>query len=318
MTQASRDLPHSPHAIWLPYVMLAGASLFWAGNAIAGRALRGDIAPVGLNFGRWLVALVILLPVTYRSLMVQWPLVKANSRLFLALGLTGVTIFQTCLYLALQTTTAINSTLFFSLTPVVIVALSWILWRERLARPQTLGILLSLIGALFLIMQGQLNNLLAFQFNQGDLWMVLAVVLWAVYSVLLKKLPPTLTQPVILTATVLAGMLFLLPAFLITTLAGAALRLTPLNGLGILYVGIFPSVLAFLFWNRGVQAIGPNKAGMYLHLMPVFGAILSFVFLDEGLAFYHLVGAALVFGGIVLMSRGAAAPQEKSATNFTN
>lgn len=318
MTQASRELTHSPRTTWLPYVMLAGASLFWAGNAITGRALRGDISPVGINFGRWLVALVILLPLTYRALVAQWPLVRANGRLFLALGLTGVTIFQTCLYLALQTTTAINSTLFFSLTPVVIVALSWVLWRERLVRPQILGILLSLIGALFLIMQGKLAHLLAFQFNQGDLWMVLAVILWAIYSVLLKKLPPTLAQPVILTATVLAGMLFLLPAFIITTLAGAALHLTPLNGLGILYVGIFPSVLAFLFWNRGVSVIGPNKAGMYLHLMPVFGAILSFLFLDEGLAVYHLIGAALVFGGIVLMSRGAAASQDISATNFTN
>lgn len=304
MTQASQKLSPTRQAVLLPYFMLAGASLFWAGNAITGRALRGDISPVGINFGRWLVALVILLPLTYRSLLAQWPLIKAHGRLILALGLTGVTIFQTCLYLALQTTTAINSTLFFSLTPVVIVALSWGLWGERLARPQILGILLSLIGALFLIMQGRLDNLLAFRFNQGDLWMVLAVILWAIYSVLLKKLPPTLAQPVTLTATVLAGMLFLFPAFILTALAGATLRLTPLNGLGILYVGIFPSVLAFLFWNRGVQAIGPNKAGMYLHLMPVFGAILSFLFLDEGLALYHLVGAALVFGGIVLMNRG--------------
>ena len=305
MTQASRELPHPRQADLLPYLMLAGSSLFWAGNIITGRALRGEVPPFTLNFCRWGIALLVLLPFTYRQVQAQWSLVRVHGKLIVALGFTGVAAFQSCVYLAVQTTTAINTLLFLTLTPVVIVLLSWLIWGEKLSRPQRLGIVLSFMGAVFLIMQGQLDNLLAFRFNPGDLWMLLAVLLWAIYSLLLRRRPATLTQPVLLTTTIMAGLLFIIPLFLITLFNGTTMRFSLPNLLGVAYIGLFPSVLAFLFWNRGVSEVGPSRAGMFMHLMPVFGAALSFMFLGEGLALYHLGGAALVFAGIVLMSRVA-------------
>lgn len=307
MTQASRKLTRSHQADLLPYLMLTGSALFWAGNVITGRALRHEVPPFTLNFCRWAIALLVLLPLTWRQIQAQWSLVQAHSKLIMALGFTGVAAFQSCVYMALQTTTAVNTLLFLTLTPMVIVLLSWLTWGEKLSRPQTLGIFLSLVGAVFLIMQGQLTNLLAFRFNPGDLWMLLAVLLWAIYSLLLRRRPATLAQPVLLTTTVMAGLLFIIPLFLFTIVSGDRMVVNLRSLLGVSYVGLFPSVLAFLFWNRGVSEVGPSKAGMFMHLMPVFGAALSFVFLGEGLALYHLVGAALVFSGIVLMSKGAAA-----------
>ena len=292
--------------------------MFWAGNIITGRALCGEVPPFTLNFFRWAIALLVLLPFTYGQVQAQWSLVKAHSKLILSLGFTGIAAFQSCVYIAVQTTTAVNTILFLTLTPVVIVLLSWLTWGEKLSRPQHLGILLSFMGAVFLIIQGRLDNLLAFRFNPGDLWMLLAVLLWAIYSLLLRRRPAGLAQPVFLTSIIMAGLLFIIPVFLIALFNGATMRFSLPNLLGVAYIGLFPSVLAFLFWNRGVSEVGASKAGMFMHLMPVFGAALSFVFLGEGLALYHLGGAALVFGGIVLMSRGAAASQEKSATNFTN
>lgn len=318
MTQASRKLTRSHQADLLPYLMLTGSALFWAGNVITGRALRHEVPPFTLNFCRWTIALLVLLPFTWRQIQAQWSLVQAHSKLIMALGFTGVAAFQSCVYMALQTTTAVNTLLFLTLTPMVIVLLSWLTWGEKLSRPQTLGIFLSLVGAVFLIMQGQLTNLLAFRFNPGDLWMLLAVLLWAIYSLLLRRRPATLAQPVLLTTTVMAGLLFIIPLFLFTIVSGDRMVVNLRSLLGVSYVGLFPSVLAFLFWNRGVSEVGPSKAGMFMHLMPVFGAALSFVFLGEGLALYHLVGAALVLAGIVLMSRGAAANSKKQATNFTN
>ena len=318
MNQLSRDLTISRNRLLWPYLMLAGSALFWAGNIITGRALRGEVPPFTLNFLRWAIALLVLLPFTYGQVQAQWSLVKAHSKLILSLGFTGIAAFQSCVYIAVQTTTAVNTILFLTLTPVVIVLLSWLTWGEKLSRPQHLGIILSFMGAVFLIIQGRLDNLLAFRFNPGDLWMLLAVLLWAIYSLLLRRRPAGLAQPVFLTSIIMAGLLFIIPVFLIALFNGATMRFSLPNLLGVAYIGLFPSVLAFLFWNRGVSEVGASKAGMFMHLMPVFGAALSFVFLGEGLALYHLGGAALVFGGIVLMSRGAAASPEKSATNFTN
>ncbi len=318
MNQLSRDLTISRNRLLWPYLMLAGSALFWAGNIITGRALRGEVPPFTLNFFRWAIALLVLLPFTYGQVQAQWSLVKAHSKLILSLGFTGIAAFQSCVYIAVQTTTAVNTILFLTLTPVVIVLLSWLTWGEKLSRPQHLGILLSFMGAVFLIIQGRLDNLLAFRFNPGDLWMLLAVLLWAIYSLLLRRRPAGLAQPVFLTSIIMAGLLFIIPVFLIALFNGATMRFSLPNLLGVAYIGLFPSVLAFLFWNRGVSEVGASKAGMFMHLMPVFGAALSFVFLGEGLALYHLGGAALVFGGIVLMSRGAAASPEKSVTNFTN
>lgn len=292
-------------SVALPYLALAGAALFWAGNFVVGRALRGDIAPVVLSFWRWTVALLILLPLSYRQVAQHRTLLLREWKLLVALGVTGVAVFQTAVYTALQTTLALNALLLLSLTPVAIVSGSWLVFREMLTRWQLLGVLLSLLGAVILIARGSLDTLLHLQLNPGDGWMFLAVVMWAIYSILLRRRPAQLPQLALLTGSVIAGWVLLLPLYLVTTAAGAGIALSWPNLLGIGYVALFASVLAFLSWNNGVARIGPNRAGVFIHLMPVFGALLSFFFLGEGIALFHIVGALFVFSGIACMSRPA-------------
>lgn len=285
-----------------PYLALTAAALFWAGNFIVGRALRSDIPPVALNFWRWITALLVVLPLSYHQLYQHRSLLVARWKIIAALGLTGVTTFHICVYLALTTTTAINALLFLSLTPVVIVLASWLFFRDTVTPRQMLGVIISLIGAVVLIAHGDPAALLLLRFNPGDLWMLLAVLLWATYSILLKRRPAQLPPLALLTSSILVGLLFMLPLYLWSNAAGEYMHIEFSNILGILYIGIFASVLAFLFWNRGVMQIGPNQAGMFLHLMPVFGALLSIVLLNEGIAPFHAAGAALVCCGITLMN----------------
>jgi drug/metabolite transporter (DMT)-like permease len=307
MTAAHSPLPSDHGARWAawlksPYLALAGSALFWAGNFIVGRALRDDVPPVTLSFWRWTLALAVLLPLTLGELRRQRAVWRLHGRRLLGLGLTGVAGFQTCVYIALQTTPALNALLFLSLTPAVIVVLSWLFLRERLALRQGAGILVSLLGAALLITQGDLGVLAGMELRRGDLWMMLAVLLWAVYSLLARRRPAQLSQLGFLSATVLAGMTALAPMYLWTFSQGARASWQAGSVAGLVYVALLPSVAAFLFWNRGVQAVGPNRAGMFLHLMPVFGAVLGVLFLGEAVAAYQLVGAGLVLAGIAGMN----------------
>lgn len=286
-----------------PQLALAGAALFWAGNFIVGRALRGDVPPVSLAFWRWVVAGVLLIPLTLGDVRDSRHVLRREWKLLLVLAVTGMVLFHVGVYTALQTTTAVNSLLFLSLTPVLIAVGGWVAFDERLTRLQVFAILLSLLGALVIIKRGSIAAMLSLAFNPGDLWMLLAVVVWAIYSLILKKRPADLQQMPLLTATTAIGLVFLALLYGWRFAEGERLTVNAPNVLGIVYTGVFASVLAYLFWNRGVKELGANATGMYLHLTPVFGAVLSFLLLGEGIAFYHIVGGALVFGGIILMNR---------------
>lgn len=292
-----------PAALSSPYLLLAGASLFWAGNFIVGRALRGDVPPVALNFWRWLIALALLLPLGLPTVRHHRALLLREWRLVLVLAASGVAGFQSLVYQALTQTTAINALLIVTLTPICIVILSWLFWRERLGGWPTVGVLVSLLGAVVVISRGETARLLEVRLNPGDLWMLVAVWLWALYSVLLRRRPRELPLLPLLVACVLVGLLILLPLYGWRLQAGEGMVLRGTTLLGLLYVGIFPSAVAFTFWNRGVAAVGATVAGMFLHLMPVFGALLAVLFLGERLAPYHGLGLLLVFGGIALTSR---------------
>jgi drug/metabolite transporter (DMT)-like permease len=281
-------------------LMLAGAALFWAGNFVVGRALGGAAPPVSLNFWRWTLALAILVPLSIgelrshrRAILAHWPIIGA-------LGVTGVAAFHTLVYQALTTTTALNALLFVATAPLVIALLSWLFFRDRLRRGQALGMVLSLAGAAVVILRGDPFALGGMRFNQGDLLLVGAVLVWAAYSVLLKRRPGGLPQLALLTAMGLAGWLALLPLYLWRLAAGERLALSAPNMAALAYIALFASVLGFIFWNAGVAALGPNRAGVYINLMPVFGAVLAIGLLGERLAPYHVVGAALVALGITL------------------
>jgi len=289
-----------------PYLLLTLASLFWAGNWVVGRAMRNDIPPVAMGFWRWVVALLILLPFAAPELKRNWRVVRANWFTLALLGGLGAMLFNTMIYVGLQYTAATNGVLFNSVTPILIILMSWLAFRERLGAWQTIGVVLSLVGVAVIVARGEPQILAALRFNRGDLWLISAMLLWALYTIVLRRRPPGLSAIGFLAAMLLLGLPLLLPFYLweLFTRGGFALSVPAVAALA--YYATLPSIVAYLFWNRGVAQIGPNKAGLFVHLMPVFGALLSVIFLGERLHPYHFVGAAMIFGGIWLTTRRSA------------
>jgi drug/metabolite transporter (DMT)-like permease len=290
-------------ALSRPDAALALAALFWSGNFVAGRALADQIDPVSLNFWRWALALAVLLPVSWRALAASGAALRTSWRRIALLGLTGVAGFHTCVYFALTSTTATSALLLVSLAPVAIVIATWIAYREAPRTGEVVGILVSLAGAGVLVTKGSLDALLGLRLDLGVLWMLAGLAIWAAYSVLLKVRIAGVQPLALHTATVIAGLAWMLPAYGIQVAAGATAALTWTGALGIAYIAVFASAIAFFFWIRGIEQLGPNRAGMFIHLMPVFGAILAALFLGERIAMFHVAGAALVFAGLALGNR---------------
>ena len=285
------------------YAALTLTALLWSTNFIIGRAVRDDVSPAALNFLRWAIALLILVPITLRDLQAHRATLMRHWKLIALLGFTGIAAFQTLGYVALTTTTALNTILLLALAPLAIVAVSWLALGERVTRVQTLGLGISLVGAAVLILHGDPATLAEMRFNAGDLWMLLAVVLWAVYSVLLRRRPPEVPPLALHTMSVAAGTLWMLPAFGWQAMHGSSLPSSLAVWMAVVFIAVFSSALAHGLWVRGVAKIGPNRAGVFIHLIPVFGAVLAITFLGEELAAYHAAGAALTLCGIVLTSR---------------
>lgn len=285
------------------YAALALTALLWSSNFVIGRAVRDDVAPATLNTLRWAIALAVLLPFTARDLLAHRAVLARRWKLVALLGLTGIAAFQTLCYVAVTMTTALNAILLLSLTPLAIVVVAWAGLGERVTRRQCAGLATSLAGAIVLVLHGELATLLGLRFNAGDLLMLLGVVLWAVYSVLLRRRPPEVPPLALHTASVTAGTLWMLPAFAWQAGQGAALPAGAGAWLAVGFVAVFSSALAHALWVRGVAAIGPNRAGVFIHLMPLFGAVLAITFLGEALGAFHVAGAALVLLGVVLASR---------------
>jgi drug/metabolite transporter (DMT)-like permease len=278
-------------------------ALLWSSNFVIGRAVRDDVSPTALNFLRWAIALAILVPFTLRDLRAHRATLMRHWKLIALLGFTGIAAFQTLGYLALTKTTALNTILLLALAPLAIVALSWLALGERVTRVQALGLVTSLVGAAVLILHGDPTTLAELSFNIGDLWMLVAVILWAVYSVLLRGRPAEVPPLALHTTSVAAGTLWMLPAFGWQAMQGSALPSSIAAWVAVGFIAVFSSALAHALWVRGVATIGPNRAGAFIHLVPVFGAVLAITFLGEELAAYHAAGAALALCGIVLTSR---------------
>ena len=264
--------------------------------------MRYDIPPVAMSFWRWLLAGLILLPFVARDLRRHWPVVRRSWRLLTVLGLISVTTFNTLCYVALQWTTATNGTLFNSIIPVLIVAIGWTVLREPLSLRQGVGVIVSLAGALIIVSRGNPAVLLGLEFNRGDLLLIVAMTAWALYTVLLRWRPVELSGLPFLACIVYFGLPVLGLAYAMELAAGRTFILTPATAATFAYYAVFPSILSNLSFNRGVAAVGPNRAGIFIHLMPVFGILLSALLLGERPALYHLAGMALVFCGIWLSS----------------
>ena len=307
--QQARNTTIGKHGIAAPpdrraYLALGLAVFFWSGNFVAGRALRGEIDPVTLNTLRWSICIALFLPFVLRALRENWAVVLREWRLVTGLGLTGVAAFHTLVYVALRDTTAINALLMLALAPAAILAGAALTGIGQPRPLQWLGSLVSLGGAGFLVTRGDPAVLAALEVNRGDLWMLVAVLFWAAYSLLLKRRPPDLPQDVTLAASILVALVVLVPA---TGLSASSplLDLALPAWAAMLYIAVFASLAAFLFWSFGVSELGPERAGQFIHLMPVFGAGLAMLFLGESIRQAQAIGAILVFSGILLVNKGA-------------
>jgi drug/metabolite transporter (DMT)-like permease len=285
--------------------LLALCSLFWAGNWVTGRALRDAFDPVSLNFWRWLLATAMLAPFALPHLRGKWPLVRRHLGILLLLSLTGVAVFHSLVYLGLRTTTTVNAVLLNSSIPVFILACSWILERERATGRQVAGMAVSLAGILVILSRGEAANLLRLELHAGDAWILLAMPIWGVYSVLLKRRPPELGGLAFLFVISALGVLMLAPAAAVMAVLVPPSMPGPGALAGVAYVALGASVLAYICWNRGVAVVGANTAGFTLHLLPAFGTVLAILFLGESFAGFHAAGIAVILAGVVLATRRA-------------
>jgi drug/metabolite transporter (DMT)-like permease len=286
----------------LPQSALVAATLLWGGNFVAGKALAGDVPPVAISFWRWALALLVLLPLGFGEVRRHRGPLLAHWRLIAAVGATGIAGYTLCFYQALAATTAINALLFISTAPLLITLASWGVYRDRVTPWQVLGTVVSSLGAVVVIAHGDAARLLALRFNRGDLWILAGVLVWVAYAILLRRRPAALPPQPFFTASVLAGVALLVPLYGWQFARGERLALTGPAVAGVLYVALGASALGYACWTRGVAALGPGRAGTFLHLIPVFGTTMAVIFLGERLARYHVVGAVLVAGGLGLAS----------------
>ena len=283
-----------------PYFLLTLTTLFWSGNMVIGRAIRDDVPPLSLAFWRWMIALALTLPLALPHLRAQWPLLKRGWRAVLALGLLGVGGYNTLAYIALQHTAATNALLLNSFVPVATIALSWAFLKKHLHGIEWLGVLVSLAGVTTIVARGQPTVLAGLTLNIGDLWMLAAVFVWAFYTIGLQWRPAGIHPMLMLAAFMTVGLLALAPAYAWEISQGRRIHLTPVSLAGIAYTGLLPGFLGYVFYNRAVGEVGASKASLFIHLMPVFGTLLSAAFLDEVPQTYHFIGIALIFAGIYL------------------
>lgn len=289
--------------VTLPYLALASTSLFWSGNWIIARAMRADIPPFALNFWRWTIASLLLSAIVGPEIIAARRIAFRHWRILVLLSATGVAGFHATVYLALTTTPAINALVLSTTIPIAIVIASWLMAGDKVSHLQLTGIVISACGALVLIARGNLEMLLGLSVNAGDAWMLLALPLWAVYSVALRWRPTELSPVCLVAILSLISIPILLPPYLFELYHMGPFRLTWQSAGTILYLAVFASVLAYILWNRGVANVGANRAGLFVHLMPVFGITLAVIFLGERPELYHATGMLLVFLGIYVGSR---------------
>ena len=296
-----------------PYLLLTLVPLFWGGNAVVGRGMTEFISPITLAWTRWTVAFLLILPFALPSVRRDWQTIRSSWKMLLLLSLLGITIFNTLFYVALQTTQAINAALMQSAGPAVIVLLSWWWFGERTNQRQWLGLSLCFLGVGLVLFQGSWEVLQNFELVPGDLWLLPAVLAYASYTTLLR-IKPAISLMSFLAVTFALGGSMLIPLMLLewywVGLPQGSLQLAWAVG----YVSIFPSILAFLFWNRGVELIGPNLGGLFINLVPVFASLLAIIFLGESFRWYHAGGMLLVLSGMLLFRKSSVprSTQEKA------
>ena len=286
------------------YIFLVLATLFWSGNFIVGKAASlFEIPPFTLNFYRWTFAWLILAPFTLKEILQKKNYILGNIKLILILGITSITVFNSIVYYSLNFTQVISGVLMISTIPVMIIFFCWVLKIEKTNFYQILGVIFSLLGVVVIVTKADLGKLFSLNFNKGDLWMVVAMFSWAMYSALLKKKKFDLTHISFLQTIITAGLILLLPAYLIEMALGYKLNVNLPFVLTLSYVVLFPGLASFFFWIKGISIIGSNRSGIFLHLMPIFSTVMAVLIFNEKFMDFHLIGATLIIAGIVLSSK---------------
>lgn len=286
-----------------PYLLLTTVVFFWALNWIVGRLLRDDVPASSLAFWRWLTASVLLLPFAWPHLVRGWPEMRRSWVVMIAFGVLGTTFISVASYTGLKYTTAVSGSILNSFTPIFIIAISWAFLGQRLRASQWAGVAISLIGVLSIVAQGDPMIILTLSLNVGDLWIMASMLLWALYTICLRWRPPNLHPLGLLGAISIIGVAAMLPLYLWSIVFGPQVKWSPGAVIAIAYLGIFPSALAYIFWNNAVSRVGPNKAGMFMHLVPLFASLLAIVILGEKMHLYHIAGMTMILTGIWLVSR---------------
>ena len=290
---------------WLanqPYLLLSITALCWAGNAIVGRLAAGHIPPVTLSFLRWSLAFLLILPFAWKHLRRDWTAIRGRLGTMVVLSVTGISAFNTLQYWALEHTQALNTLLLQSAAPLFVAIWSLALLGVRLTLAQAGGIVLSLTGVLVILLHGDLTTLKSIEFNKGDIIFMVALVIFGLYSVLSLK-RPNIHGLSFVGFTFGCGAVCLIPLLIRELLVRPLMQLDATNLLTLFYVAVFPSSLAYLCFNRGVQLIGANRAAPFFHVVPVFGSVMAIVFLGEHPQLFHLIGFALVLTGVFVASR---------------
>jgi len=307
--------PSGPDPVrWLnnqPYLLLSLTSLFWAGNIVLARYVAGHVPPMTLSCVRWVGVFFLLLPFAWPHLKADWPVLRRRLPLLVVLSATGFALNNALSYWALQYTQALNALMIQSSGPLFVALWSLLLFGVRLTSAQFAGIALSLAGVFTILLHGDISALANIEFNRGDLMFASAVLAFGLYSALMPRRPRTHQLSLIMFTTG-CGSLLLLPFSIWEIASGTTLHFDALTLATLVYVVIFPSTLAYLFFNRGIALIGPNRAAPFLHLVPVFGSVMAIALLGERPRLFHLVGYLLVLSGVVIASRQASAKKQQS------
>lgn len=284
----------------MSYILLILTTLFWAGNFVLGRAMHLVLPPIMMAELRWGLALLLLLPFLIPRIIKNKAVIITHWKILTLLSFLSVASFNTFIYIGLTSTNASNATILQSAIPIFILILSALWLKERVSIQQWIGVGISLTGVLLLISQGKLDNLLALAVNLGDMYILVAVLCWATYSIVLRWRPADLDGFTFFCVTVLIGAIILLPFAGIEMYFAEPIIWQSKISYTIVYMAIFPSILAYIFWNKGVADIGAVKTGLFIHFMPLFGVILSSVFLNEPIHQFHIIGILLIFSGVYL------------------
>jgi len=288
------------HQILSGYFSAICATAIFSGNFIIARGLNESIPPISLNFWRWVVAVIVFLPFALKPLFAERHILKKHIPYLCFTSLLGITIFNTLIYFAAHTTTAINLSLISVTFPVFIVILSRIFFSELITFNKGIGIILVALGVVLLITKGNLSRLLNLSFAIGDVWMLLASITVAVYSILLKLKPEDLSIRAFQLCTFIFGLIFLSPFFVWEYVSLPPVEFDTKTVFSILYVGIFASLLAYVLWNKAVMSIGPSKTGMIYYTLPIFSGISAHLLLKEDISIIHLYSVLLIVSGILV------------------